>query len=170
MLERTTVGVAFCLTAFALAATQACAEDPTIERSGGPEVGPQGDGGAGVVDVPSGAGTAAGGTSQGPVAFCAALTVVRAKCQRCHGSPLQNGAPAPFITYEDTQAPYYATTQKWTDVMGGAVMRGFMPYVALNDPPTSLTPAVQPLTVEEKATLLGWLSEGALPEGGTNCP
>jgi hypothetical protein len=45
-----------------------------------------------------------------------------------------------------------------------------MPYVALNDPPTSLMPPVEPLTAEEKATLLAWLEQGAEPEGGTDCP
>ena len=45
-----------------------------------------------------------------------------------------------------------------------------MPYVALNEPPFSLVPPVEPLTADEKDTLLGWLKQGALPEGGTNCP
>jgi hypothetical protein len=73
------------------------------------------------------------------------------------------------LTYEDTQAGW--TLEKDVhDVMLDAVGRDFMPYVALNDPPTSLMPPVEPLTEEEKATLLGWLMQGALPEGGTDCP
>lgn len=51
-----------------------------------------------------------------------------------------------------------------------AVAKDFMPFVALNEPPTNLMPPVEPLTVDEKATLLGWLEQGALPEGGTDCP
>jgi hypothetical protein len=31
-------------------------------------------------------------------------------------------------------------------------------------------PPVEPLTASEKATLLGWLKQGALAEGGTDCP
>ena len=35
--------------------------------------------------------------------FCAARTVLRDKCQRCHQDPTQNGAPFPLLTYADTQ-------------------------------------------------------------------
>jgi len=152
-----------------LALTQACAEDPTLTRQGGPEVPPQGDGGASTVPMAMGGESMGGSASEG-TAFCAAFAVIRAKCQRCHGDPLQNGAPAPFLTYEDTQAAYYGSAKKWSDVMYGAVMREFMPYVALNDPPVSVMPPVEPLTDDEKATLLGWLEQGALPVGGTDCP
>ena len=76
----------------------------------------------------------------------------------------------PFLTYEDTQAPYYTTDRNWSDAIAGAVERGSMPDVAQNDPPTSLMPPVEPLTENEKATLLDWLSQGAEPEGGTDCP
>jgi hypothetical protein len=75
----------------------------------------------------------------------------------------------PLLTYEDTQGPW-SSTQVVHDVMLDVVSRGIMPYVTLNDPPTSLMPPVAPLTAAEKATLLGWLQQGALPEGGTDCP
>jgi hypothetical protein len=45
-----------------------------------------------------------------------------------------------------------------------------MPPVALNQPPTNLMPPVEPLTADEKTTLLGWLEQGAKPVGGTDCP
>jgi hypothetical protein len=45
-----------------------------------------------------------------------------------------------------------------------------MPDLAQNDPPASLMPPVEALTDEEKATLLDWLEQGAVPEGGTDCP
>jgi uncharacterized membrane protein len=129
---------------------------------------------AGCADEPGSSGdsggTDAGGASSGGVAFCEALTVMRAKCQRCHQSPPQHGAPVPFLTYEDTQAQYYMTNQKWSDAMVAAVARGFMPDVAQNDPPVSLMPPVEPLTADEKTTLLDWLAQGARPEGGTDCP
>ena len=119
-----------------------------------------------------GAGGAAvgGAPSSGGVTFCAALTVLRDKCQRCHQSPPQHGAPMPLLTYEDTQGQYYTTNKTWSDAIVGAVARGVMPDLTQNDPPTSLMPPVEPLTEDEKATLLDWLAEGALPEGGTNCP
>lgn len=131
------------------------ANDTTLERRGGP--------------LP---GEATGGVDSGgtEISFCEALTVIHAKCQRCHQQPPKNGAPVPFLTYEDTQAPYYTTDMKFSDVMLGAVERGFMPYVALNDGPNPIMPPVEPLTPDEKATLLGWLKQGALPEGGTDCP
>jgi hypothetical protein len=84
--------------------------------------------------------------------------------------PPQHGAPAPFLTYEDTQAAYPGSDIKFSDLMLNDVAKGFMPFVALNNPPTSLMPPVEPLTDEEKATLLGWLKQGAQPEGGTDCP
>jgi hypothetical protein len=75
----------------------------------------------------------------------------------------------PLLTYEDTQAEW-SSTQSTHDVMLDVVSRDIMPYVALNDPPTSIMPPVEPLTASEKATLVGWLEQGALPEGGTDCP
>jgi hypothetical protein len=129
--------------------------DTTLERRGGmlPD------------DGASGA-----GAGDGQITFCAALTVIRAKCQRCHQEPPQNKAPIAFLTYADTQAQYFDTTLAWWEVMQGVVDRDAMPYVALNEPPTSLKPPVEPLTVDEKATLLGWLNQGALPLGGKDCP
>jgi hypothetical protein len=114
-----------------------------------------------------GAGT---GSSSGGVTFCEALAVIRDKCQRCHQSPPQHGAPVPFLTYEDIQAPYYTTDRQWSDAIADAVDRGTMPDLAQNEPPTSLMPPVEPLTADEQATLLDWLSQGAKAEGGTDCP
>lgn len=115
-------------------------------------------------------GTDAGGSASGGVAFCEALTVIRDKCQRCHLSPPEHGAPVPFMTYEDTQAQYYTTDRKWSDAMVSAVARGIMPDLAQNQPPLSLMPPVEPLTEDEKTTLLDWLAQGAKPAGGTDCP
>jgi hypothetical protein len=139
-------------------------DDPTLERRGDPIPDPVSDGGSASVSPEGGA---ANGDA---VTFCEALSVIRSKCQRCHGDPLKNGAPVPFLTYEDTQATYSVKTgQKWSDVMLSAVSSGEMPYVALNDSPGGVTPPVQPLTDAEKTTLLGWLEQGAKPVGGTDC-
>lgn len=137
-------------------------DDPEVVRRGGDLPDTNGAGGEGTA-------AAGGADSGGEIAFCDALRVVRSKCQRCHGDPLENAAPAPFLTYEDTQAPYYDTERKYADVMLTAVERDIMPYVSLNDGLTPIMPPVEPLTVEEKATLLGWLKQGALPAGGTDC-
>jgi len=58
---------------------------------------------------------------------------------------------------------------KYSDVMLPNVEDGTMPYVALNEGPDPIMPPVAPLTATEKTTLLGWLKQGALPEGGTDC-
>lgn len=143
-----------------LAFSTACgSDDPDLERHGGPIPDPS-DGGAAGSETGNG----------GAIAFCDALTVVRAKCQRCHGDPLTNAAPVPFITYEDFFAPYGMSTQTYGDVAVRVVGNDVMPYVALNDGPNPIMPPVEPLTANEKATLLGWLEQGMKPEGGTNCP
>lgn len=145
-----------------LASSGCGSDDPVVVRRGGELPDTNGTGGEGA---------AAGGADSGAeVAFCDALEVMRAKCQRCHGDPLENAAPVPFLTYEDTQARYYDTERKFSDVMPSVVERDIMPYVSLNDGPTPIMPPVEPLTVEEKATLLAWLKQGALPAGGTDCP
>jgi hypothetical protein len=138
----------------------ACGEDPDVEREGGP-LPPDGTSGS-----DSGSAGAAGA-----VPFCAALQVVRDKCQRCHTDPPKDGAPVPFLTYDDFQRPYGSSgSRKYWEAAADAVERDIMPYLALNEPPTSLMPPVEPLTDDEKATLLGWLQQGAPAEGGTDCP
>lgn len=138
-------------------------DDPSLERKGDDIPGSQADGGA-----PSAATGGADGLGDS-VPFCDALTVIRAKCQRCHGSPLKNGAPVPFLTYEDTQAPYSTGDEKYSDVMLPAVEKDIMPFVALNDGANPIMPPVEPLTDGEKDTLVAWLKQGAKPLGGTDC-
>jgi hypothetical protein len=144
-----------------------CTVDETnLERRGGPLPQPSAEG----VLMMAAAGAGGASDAAPAIPFCAALTVIRAKCQRCHQDPPQNGAPAPFLTYEDTQGQYFDSEFKFFELMLLDVDKGFMPLVALNDPPTSLMPPVEPLTADEKTTLLGWLEQGARPEGGTDCP
>jgi hypothetical protein len=150
------------LAVLCLALVGCSSEDPVVERRGGPlpePAEPAPGGSSGAAGSPPGEGEA--------IAFCDALVVVRAKCQRCHTEPPKNGAPIPFLTYEDFQAPYGNGT--YAQVARRKVEEGTMPYVYLNDPPR-ITPPVQPLTAQEKETLLGWLQQGATPEGGTDCP
>jgi uncharacterized membrane protein len=128
---------------------------------------------SGCGDAPSPAEPSAGGgagADGGGVAFCAALQVLRDKCQRCHSDPPVNGAPAPFLTYADTQAEYFDTGLPWWQVMQHAVQDDFMPPTALNADPSPIEPPVEPLNDQERATLLGWLEEGARATGGTSCP
>jgi hypothetical protein len=148
-------------------------DDPKSARRGGPlPPGPAVDdaAGGGSSDTPAGtAGASDGAAGASAIAFCDALSVIRVKCQRCHGDPLRNGAPVPFLDFDDLHAQYYATDRQWWQVAIGMVEGDFMPYVALNDSPTLEGGTVLPLTSEEKATLLGWLKQGARDEGGADC-
>ena len=79
------------------------------------------------------------------------------KCQRCHMSPPEMGAPFPLMEYADTQADYLGGPifQK----MHGAIKIDFMP----------LTPPK--LTATEKTTITEWLCACAPPAPeGTTCP
>src|SRR6185503_11564300 len=70
----------------------------------------------------------AGSGSGDAVTFCQALAVIRTNCQQCHGDPLTNGAPVPFLTYEDTQVPYFeGSDETYAERMGPAVEKDAMP-------------------------------------------
>lgn len=97
------------------------------------------------------------------------LQVIQDKCQRCHGDPLQHGAPAPFFTVDDFQARYFNSDSKWWQIAAQQVEDNAMPFVALNALPEPIMPPVEPLTADEKATLLGWLKAGALPARDGEC-
>ena len=98
------------------------------------------------------------------LSWCQAEAVLEAKCQRCHyATPGANGAGFPLMTYQDTQVvaagkPRWVSMQEVVDV-------NFMPPNFLPD----VMPPVEPLSASEKQTLLGWLEQGALPTGGTDC-
>jgi len=94
-------------------------------------------------------------------AACDALAVVQAKCVRCHSDPPQNGAPFSLVDYAATQelAPSSKDPERTrADRMLSAVDLGYMPDTQL-----ALDPPVEPLTCEEKTTLLAWLRAGAEP-------
>jgi len=99
-----------------------------------------------------------------PNSFCDAYAVLQRKCVRCHSDPPQNGAPFPLETYAATQVPSPSMKNPdriRADRMIAAVESDFMPYTAL-----VLDPPVEPLTCEEKTTLLAWLREGSPPPDG----
>ena len=108
---------------------------------------------------------AAAGHAEKKGGYCDARAVIQNKCVRCHSDPPQNAAPFALDTYASTQEPSPSRDNPdriRADRMLRAVESGFMPYTAL-----SLDPPVEPLTCEEKTTLLAWLRDGAPPpEGG----
>jgi hypothetical protein len=78
---------------------------------------------------------------------------------------LQHGAPVALLTVDDFQARYFDSDSKWWEVAAQQVESDAMPFVVLNTLPEPIMPPVEPLTADEKATLLGWLKAGALPAG-----
>jgi hypothetical protein len=137
-----------------------CSSDTSLDRKGG-QMPDTSDGGS-----PAGG---SGGEASLPIPSCV-LEVVQSKCQRCHGDPLANGAPVPFLTVDDFQSRYFETDLKWWEVSVDRVRADVMPFVALNDLPNPPMPPVEPLTADEKATLLGWLERGALADDADACP
>jgi hypothetical protein len=148
------------LVALALGGIACSSDDPEVERRGGPLPDP---GAGGDSSGPSGTG------GESPIAYCDALVVIRAKCQRCHGDPVAHGAPVSFLSASDFQKPYFNSDRTWREIAVERVENDQMPFLTLNTPPQSLMPPVEPLTASEKTTLLAWLKQGAEPLGGEAC-
>lgn len=101
------------------------------------------------------------------VPWCAAYHVINCVCQQCHQNPPVHNAPIPLMTYDDTQAPLApgSSKQVWT-IMQSYVMSGYMPFRE----DKTVMPPVQPLSAEDKNTLLSWFAQGATDLGGQDCP
>jgi uncharacterized membrane protein len=96
--------------------------------------------------------------------FCDAYTIIQDKCVRCHANPPRNGAPFPLDTYAAIDAPSPSRNdpeRMMADHMFAAIESGFMPYTTL-----LLDPPVEPLTCEERTTLLAWLRAPSPPPAG----
>lgn len=100
------------------------------------------------------------GTAAGPGFPCDVYQVLESKCLRCHGDPVQNGAPFSLATWQDTQTDYLGKP-RW-EAMQNAVETDFMPATFFNDLQTPLVPPVEALTPAEKQTLLDWFDGGAV--------
>jgi hypothetical protein len=82
---------------------------------------------------------------------------------RCHSNPPAHGAPFALDSYEATQVPSRDGKTIRADRMGEVIESGFMPLTSLR-----LDPPVEPLSCEEKATLLEWIARGAPPAPDTD--
>jgi hypothetical protein len=147
---------------FALAC--ACSDhEPELERIGGIGGSVADSGAAGGQGGQSGSdGGCAAPSAQNPTFPCEVEAVLKAKCHRCHQDPQQNGAPFPLLTWENTQVDYFG--KPIYQRMESVVSSDFMPFTSL-----ALNPPVEPLTADEKATLLDWLV-CAIPADGAVCP
>ena len=112
-----------------------------------------GSGHAGVLEPVGGAAAHSGDS---PAAtWCAAREVLEHKCQRCHGATPEHGAPFSLVSYEDTQVVNARGKARY-ELMAEAISSDYMPAMFVK-----LSPAVEPLTDEERATLLDWCEHEA---------
>jgi hypothetical protein len=99
------------------------------------------------------------------VRWCTVRAVIERNCLRCHGSPLQFGAPFPLLTYADTQREFPSGSGDTLALrMSHAIRHRVMPPTSL-----PLEPPVLPLEPADRDVLLSWVEEGALALGGEDC-
>lgn len=95
--------------------------------------------------------------------------IVIAKCQRCHGAMVAEGAPYPLMTYAQTQAtsPAYSVPVHQRMSIRAQDQNAPMPP---RMPPHPIPPAPDPLTLQEIEILRVWsligAPEGPLPDAG----
>src|SRR5262252_4556177 len=134
------------LVLFSLIAACSAGDGPLMGTPVGRGLGTGGAAGGG-----AGAGSAgSGGASGGGALPCEVAAVLQAKCQFCHGTTPQFGAPSPLVTYADMQA----TARTMPSL---AVWQTMQRYVHRTAPVTHMPPASQPaLSPSELATLDAW--------------
>lgn len=109
------------------------------------------------VGIAAGALLACGGEG-GSATYCDVQPIVLSRCERCHGDPLEHGAPFSLADYEATQAHYEG--EPIYERMARAVRTDFMPPVTFD-----VEPPVDDLTAHEVDTIGVWADAGA-PSGG----
>src|SRR5499427_7050203 len=149
------------LALFALIAACSAGDGPLMGDSAGRVPGTGGSAGGGASGAGGGS-AGSGGAGGGGALPCDVASVLQTKCQLCHGSTPQFGAPSPLVTYADTQ-----TTARTMPSL--AVWQTMQKYVHTTDPVTHMPPSSQPaLSPSELATLDAWFAAGA-PAGGGSC-
>lgn len=140
--------------AWLITASTACDADTTQGCLGGSCPGLDGGGTGG-----SDASTTCDSTPKTGEIPCEVFAVIHAKCNPCHNTPTQNGAPFPLLTYADTQEPY-GTDRLVYQQMFDQIQPGASPRMPLNGM----------LTDAEMKTLGDWLAACAPPAAaGTGC-
>jgi len=104
-----------------------------------------------------------GASSVSDPSWCEIQAILSAKCQRCHRSPVEHGAPFPLLTYADTQARDSNGKARFEQI-ASAVDTEYMPPQFIE-----LAPPVAPLSADERTALLAWCSQGAPLIGSATC-
>jgi uncharacterized membrane protein len=91
--------------------------------------------------------------------FCEVLTIMKARCQACHGAETAAGAPMSLVTYEDFQAEAVLTPGKKVYEVTQARMHDTRRPM----PPRGVRPAAELNVVDS------WVAAGA-PAPATPCP
>jgi hypothetical protein len=100
--------------------------------------------------------------SDGPPSYCTIKPILAAKCLRCHGDPLEHGAPVALTSYEAFHMEWGSKDRPLYERVGDVVERDFMPATWISD----ADPPVAPLTQKEKALIMEWV-ELAAPASST---
>jgi uncharacterized membrane protein len=95
------------------------------------------------------------GADSGALGWCDVEPLLQSKCQRCHTDPPSHGAPFSLVSYADTQVLDKQGNSRATH-MRDMIAQGTMPATFVK-----LTPPVEPLSDDERTTLLAWLDAGA---------
>ena len=91
--------------------------------------------------------------------FCEVLTIMKARCQACHGAETAAGAPMPLVTYADFQANAVLTPGKKVY----EVTQSRMHDTRRPMPPRGVRPAAELNVIDS------WVAAGA-PAPATPCP
>ena len=120
-------------------------------------------GGGAAVEHSADDGASSSASSANDPSWCEIQAIFQGKCQRCHHTPLEHGAPFPLLTYGDTQARDGKDKARFEQI-ADAVDTQYMPpqFIAL-EPPVAL------LTADERTMLLAWCSQGAPLVGSATC-
>ncbi len=135
-------------------------------------------GGAGTVPLGSGGGVAVGtgatpgagaGTAVGGTLPCNIDTLVKARCQTCHGATPIGGAPMSLVTEADFQRDYMPHTT--TQLMGQTIKLYQLARIRINGGMgTMKMPQGNPLSPDDFAALDSWLGNGAPPGAACTAP
>jgi hypothetical protein len=103
---------------------------------------------------------------------CDVERVIAVKCRRCHDHPAVLAgclaqkscyqAPFPLVTWSDTRRAL--GDKRVVDYLAGVIERDEMPFKT-----ESIQPPVEPLTADEKSTILAW-ARACAPAAAMGCP